>query len=188
MAMSAEQIIEIYKNGLDDLVNVNSLFSIAVFLGLSFATPGQRSLESRPKCDAEPHKAKLLVVLEVVSFSFFLLSSLVAKSLKVNLQIYGQENFCPKGGLRFLKWLFLCLSVYASFLGCFFLMLSMIYLIQIRLGRLSCKSPYSGGAILSMIGIVSIGMLIYMPLVVAALHKQPPNPPEKEGIRAEPSS
>ncbi|KAL7201198.1 hypothetical protein ACSBR1_032993 [Camellia fascicularis] len=89
--LNSEQIIEIYKNGLDDLFNVNSLFSIAVFLGLSFATPGQRCLESRP--------------------------NLVAKSLKVNLQIYGQDNFYPKGGLRFLKWLFLCLSV----LGLFFL-------------------------------------------------------------------
>ncbi|KAL7201202.1 hypothetical protein ACSBR1_032997 [Camellia fascicularis] len=111
------------KSGLDDLVNVNSLLSIAVFVGLSYTTPGQRSLENRPECDAEPRQAKNLVVLEVVAFSFFLFSSLVAKSLKI------------------------------------------------RLGRLSCKSPYTQGAALLMTAIVCVGMLIYLPLVVAALLK-----------------
>ncbi|KAL7201204.1 hypothetical protein ACSBR1_032999 [Camellia fascicularis] len=81
------------KSGLDDLANVNSLLSIAVFMGLSYETPGQRSLENRPECDAEPRQAKNLVVLEVVAFSFFLFSSLVAKSLKVNFQIYDNGNF-----------------------------------------------------------------------------------------------
>ncbi|KAL7172886.1 hypothetical protein ACSBR2_032370 [Camellia fascicularis] len=163
------------KSGLDDLVNVNSLLSIAVFVGLSYATPGQRSLENRPECDAEPRQAENLVVLEVVAFSFFLFSSLVAKSLKVNFQIYGNGNFkideTGQGHLRWWKWLFLSLSVLASFLGCFFLMLSMFYLIQIRLGRLSCKSPYTQGAALLMTVIVCVGMLIYLPLVVAALLK-----------------
>lgn len=75
--------VEVHQKALDDLVNVNSLFTIAVFIGLSFAVPHQHSLEARPKCDADPGVAKTLVVYEVVSFSCFLLSSLVAKSLKV---------------------------------------------------------------------------------------------------------
>ncbi|CAL5353362.1 unnamed protein product [Camellia sinensis] len=171
-----KKIKEILKSGLDDLVNVNSLLSIAVFVGLSYATPGQRSLENRPECDAEPRQAENLVVLEVVAFSFFLFSSLVAKSLKVNFQIYGDGNFeidekTGRGRLKWWKWVFLSLSVLASFLGCFFLMLSMFYLIQIRLGRVSCKSPYTQGAALLMTVIVCVGMLIYLPLVVAALHK-----------------
>lgn len=171
-----KKIKEILKSGLDDLVNVNSLLSIAVFVGLTYATPGQRSLENRPECDAEPHQAKNLVVLEVVAFSFFLFSSLVAKALKVNFQIYDNGNFeidekTGQGRLTWWKWVFLSLSVLASFLGCFFLMLSMFYLIQIRLGRLSCKSPYTQGATLLMVAIVCVGMLIYLPLVFAALHK-----------------
>ncbi|CAL5353366.1 unnamed protein product [Camellia sinensis] len=169
-----KKIKEILKSGLDDLVNVNSLLSIAVFVGLSYATPGQRSLENRPECDAEPRQAKNLVVLEVVAFSFFLFSSLVAKSLKVNVQLNDEnfETYKPgKARLTSWKWVFLILSVLASFLGCFFLMLSMFYLIQIRLGRLSCKSPYTQGATLLMTAIVCVGMLIYLPLVVAAVHK-----------------
>ncbi|KAF5930660.1 hypothetical protein HYC85_031533 [Camellia sinensis] len=145
-----KKIKEILKSGLDDLVNVNSLLSIAVFVGLSYATPGQRSLENRPECDAEPRQAENLVVLEVVAFSFFLFSSLVAKSLKVNFQIYGDGNFeidekTGRGRLKWWKW--------------------------IRLGRVSCKSPYTQGAALLMTVIVCVGMLIYLPLVVAALHK-----------------
>ncbi|KAI7982931.1 hypothetical protein LOK49_LG15G00968 [Camellia lanceoleosa] len=169
-----KKIKENLKSGLDDLVNVNSLLSIAVFVGLSYATPGQRSLENRPECDAEPRQAKNLVVLEVVAFSFFLFSSLVAKSLKVNVQL-DEENFeiykPGKARLTSWKWVFLILSVLASFLGCFFLMLSMFYLIQIRLGRLSCKSPYTQGATLLMTAIVCVGMLIYLPLVFLALRK-----------------
>ncbi|CAL5353360.1 unnamed protein product [Camellia sinensis] len=160
-----KKIKEILKSGLDDLVNVNSLLSIAVFVGLTYATPGQRSLENRPECDAELLQAKILVVLEVVAFSFFLFSSLVAKSLKVNFQIYDDGHFeIYKPGIGRLtrwKWLFLSLPVLASFLGCFFLMLSMFYLIQIRLGRLSCKSPYTQGATLLMNTIVYFEFEIY---------------------------
>ncbi|KAL3573110.1 hypothetical protein D5086_027014 [Populus alba] len=80
-------LIEIYQKALDDLVNVNSLFTIAVFVGLSLAHPGEHSLEDRTECDADPDVAKRLVVFEVISFAFFLLSSLVAKTLKVHLNV-----------------------------------------------------------------------------------------------------
>ncbi|KAI7982178.1 hypothetical protein LOK49_LG15G00975 [Camellia lanceoleosa] len=82
-----KKIKEILKSGLEDLVNVNSLLSIAVFVGLTYATPGQRSLENRPECDAELRHAKNLVI---------------------------------------------------------------------RLGRLSCKSPYTQGATLLMTAIVCV--------------------------------
>lgn len=75
--------IEVYQKALDDIVNVNSLFTIAVFIGLSYAAPNQHSLEVRPQCGFDPNVARNLVVFEVVSFACFLLSSLVAKSLKV---------------------------------------------------------------------------------------------------------
>ncbi|KAL7201210.1 hypothetical protein ACSBR1_033004 [Camellia fascicularis] len=186
---------ETLKGGLEDLVNVNSLLSIAVFVGLTYATPSQRSLENRPECDAELRHAKNLVVLEVVAFSFFLFSSLVAKSLKVNVQL-DDKNFKfykpGKARLTWWKWVFLSLSVLASFLGCFFLMLSMFYLIQIRLGRLSCKSPYTQGATLLMTAIVCVGMLIYLPLVIAALHKtlhlDLPSPPTTTAAAATPAA
>ncbi|KAF2292500.1 hypothetical protein GH714_024600 [Hevea brasiliensis] len=74
--------IEIHQKALDDLVNVNSFFTIAVFVGLSFASSGQHSLENRPECDADPGIAMRLILYEVISFACFLLSSLVAKTLK----------------------------------------------------------------------------------------------------------
>ncbi|CAI8612467.1 unnamed protein product [Vicia faba] len=55
---------------LDGLVNVNSLFTIAVFVGLSLTTPGQRSLENRTSCDAGIDVEKKLLVYEVVLVQF----------------------------------------------------------------------------------------------------------------------
>ena len=53
-----ETIIEIQQRALDGIVNVNSLFTIAVFVGLAFASPGQHSLENKPECDADSGVAK----------------------------------------------------------------------------------------------------------------------------------
>ncbi|GAY51643.1 hypothetical protein CUMW_135760 [Citrus unshiu] len=60
-----EKLIDVHSKALDDLVNVNSLFTIAVFIGLSFASPKQHSLENRPECDADPVVAKTLVTYEI---------------------------------------------------------------------------------------------------------------------------
>ncbi|CAI0473845.1 unnamed protein product, partial [Linum tenue] len=72
--------IDIHQKALDDLVNVNSLFTIAIFVGLSLAHSEERSLEDQAECDADPYRPKRLVVSEVVSFAYFLLSNLVAKT------------------------------------------------------------------------------------------------------------
>ncbi|KAK2651542.1 hypothetical protein Ddye_011398 [Dipteronia dyeriana] len=77
--------IEVQQKALDDLVNVNSLFAIAVFVGMAFANPNQRSLENRPECDPDPGLGKMLIIYEVNSFACFLLSSLVAKSTKIRV-------------------------------------------------------------------------------------------------------
>ncbi|KAF2284668.1 hypothetical protein GH714_028998 [Hevea brasiliensis] len=80
-----EKFNEVQLSALDDLVSVNSLFTIAIFLGLSFASPTQQSLDNRPQCAPDVKMEKWLVVYEVVSFACFLLSSLVAKSLKIKI-------------------------------------------------------------------------------------------------------
>ncbi|KAJ6680708.1 hypothetical protein OIU79_020242 [Salix purpurea] len=59
---------EIFKKALDDLVNVNSLFTIAVFVGLSVASRDQHSLDNRDECDAGPDVAKRLVLFEGTGF------------------------------------------------------------------------------------------------------------------------
>ena len=68
----------VHVTALDGLVNVNSLFTIAVFVGLSLTTSNQHSLEPNTTCDAGIDVARKLLVFEVVSFSFFLFYSLVA--------------------------------------------------------------------------------------------------------------
>ncbi|CBI24030.3 unnamed protein product, partial [Vitis vinifera] len=54
-----------FVTALDGLVNVNSLSTIAVFVGLSLTTPNQFSHENRAVCDAEIDVAKWLLVFEV---------------------------------------------------------------------------------------------------------------------------
>ncbi|WOH14879.1 hypothetical protein DCAR_0934407 [Daucus carota subsp. sativus] len=118
---------------LDDLVNVNSLFTLAVFVGLSQAAPGARSLENRQDCDAGPGVAKMLVLYEVVAFACFLLSSLVAKVLKLHLSLDGLKYDFVRKGFD-LKDALLIITACASVSGIILLTLSVVNIIQIRIG------------------------------------------------------
>ncbi|XP_057985126.1 uncharacterized protein LOC110652445 isoform X1 [Hevea brasiliensis] len=162
--------IEIHQKALDDLVNVNSLFTIAVFVGLSFASPGQHSLENRPECDADPGMAMRLILYEVISFACFLLSSLVAKTLKVHLNIYQEDEF-KQWHLKLGRGFMLYLSAIASIVGVVFLALSMANVIQIRIGKLSCGSVYAYRAVGSLCGIVLLALFIYVPSMFYAIWK-----------------
>jgi hypothetical protein len=162
--------IEIHRQALDDLVNVNSLFTIAVFTGLSFINPGQQSLENRPECHADAGISKRLVVYEVVSFSLFLLSSLVAKILKVHLSIYRKSDFQESWGLTFYRRMMLLLSAWGSILGCIFLTLSMVDVIQIKIGKLSCGSMYTVSAVGSLVSIIALALSIYASAMMHAIH------------------
>lgn len=154
---------------LDDLVNVNSLFTLAVFVGLSQASPGIRSLENRHECDAGPSVAKLLVLYEVVAFACFLLSSLVAKVLKLHLSMD-----CPRYSFvtsRFdLKDFMLIVAAVASVSGIVFLMLSVVNVVQIRIGLYSCGSAEARTAIWALCTIVTIALVIYVVSMSIAIY------------------
>ncbi|KAK1566649.1 hypothetical protein Q3G72_002445 [Acer saccharum] len=167
--------VEVHQKALDDLVNVNSLFTISVFIGLSFATPNQHSLDSRPECNPDPDIAKKLVVYEVISFACFLLSSLVAKSLKVVLNIRKKEQI-DKDHLMipdrlFKRWLLsekwrtflMVVTIAASICGIWFLTFSMINVIQIRVGKLACRSNYALSAVIPLFVVVLASQVIYAP-------------------------
>lgn len=160
--------IEIHQKALDDLVNVNSLFTIAVFVGLSLAHPGEHSLENRAECDADSVLAKRLVVNEVLSFAFFLLSSLVAKTLKVHLNIYREKDF-RKTKFKVIRGGMLLMSAWGSILGCVFLTVSMVDVIQIRVGKISCGSEYAFRAAGSLVAIVTLALSIYVPFMMHAI-------------------
>ncbi|KAL8091969.1 uncharacterized protein LOC141693195 [Apium graveolens] len=154
---------------LDDLVNVNSLFTLAVFVGLSQASPGIRSLENRDECDAGPRVAKMLVLYEVVAFACFLLSSLVAKVLKLHLSLDCQRYSFVKS--RFdLKDFMLILAATSSVSGIILLMLSVVNVVQIRIGLYSCGSGEARTAIWALCTIVAIGLVIYVVSVSIAIY------------------
>ncbi|OMP07793.1 hypothetical protein COLO4_07044 [Corchorus olitorius] len=163
-----DSIKEIYQKALDDLVNVNSLFTLAVFVGLSLARTGERSLENRTECDATPIYAKQLVVNEVVSFACYLLSSLVAKALKIHVTICQLEDFLSTRN-QVLRGGMVMLSVWASVFGCIFLTISMVDVIQIKVGMLSCGSYYAWKATAALIAIVLLALSIYVPFMMTAI-------------------
>ncbi|WOH12591.1 hypothetical protein DCAR_0832097 [Daucus carota subsp. sativus] len=125
---------EAHIKTLDDLVNVNSLFTLAVFVGLSQASPGAISLENREECNAGPGVAKMLVLYEVVAFACFLLSSLVAKVIKLLLGL-DSDRFKLVQDRFDLKDFLLILTASASVSGIILLTLSVINIVQIRIGQ-----------------------------------------------------
>lgn len=169
--MSSSSTTSVHVTALDGLVNVNSLFTIAVFVGLSLTTPGQRSLENRTSCDAGIDVAKKLLVFEVVSFSFFLFSSLVAQGLKLAINLLNSkdvdEAFRAHINLKALRFGMLG-SAFGSVMGCVFLVLSMVNVIQIRLGMLSCGSKSAVHSVAALVVLVTTALLVYISTAVYA--------------------
>ncbi|XP_022991541.1 uncharacterized protein LOC111488123 isoform X2 [Cucurbita maxima] len=167
-ALSSSSTTSVHVTALDGLVNVNSLFTIAVFVGLSLTTPGQHSLQNSSVCDAGIDVARKLLVFEVVSFSFFLFSSLVAQGLKLAINLLNSkdvdEAFRAHINLKVLR-LGMLASAVGSVMGCLFLMLSMVNVIQIRLGMLSCGSKSAVHAVAALL--VLLHVFLRCPLLVS---------------------
>ncbi|KAK9944550.1 hypothetical protein M0R45_010111 [Rubus argutus] len=168
---SSSSITSVHVTALDGLVNVNSLFTIAVFVGLSLTVPGQRSLENRTACDAGNDVAKKLLAFEVVSFSFFLFSSLIAQGLKLALNLLNsrdvKEAVKAHINIKVLRSGMLA-SAFGSVMGCLFLMLSMVNVIQIRLGMLSCGSKYAVHSVAALVVLVSTALVAYISTAIYA--------------------
>ncbi|XP_062175754.1 uncharacterized protein LOC133880771 [Alnus glutinosa] len=162
---SAPTTTSVHVTALDGIVNANSLFSIAVFVGLSLTTPNQQSLGNNTACNAGVDMVRKLVVFEVVSFSFFLFSSLVAQGLKLAINLLNSkdvdEAFRSHINLKVLR-LGMLGSATGSVMGCLFLMLSMVNVIQIRLGLLSCGSKSAIHAVAALIILVSSALVVYI--------------------------
>ncbi|CAN1845499.1 hypothetical protein LINPERHAP1_LOCUS37863, partial [Linum perenne] len=160
---AAATTTSVHVTALDGLVNVNSLFTIAVFVGLS--------LENRTSCDAGIDEARRLLVFEVLSFSFFLFSSLVAQGLKLAINLLNSkdvdEAFKAHINLKVLRFGMMG-SAIGSVLGCVFLVLSMVNVIEIRLGLLSCGSKSAIHAVTALVLLVSSALLCYISTAVYA--------------------
>ncbi|CAF1737225.1 hypothetical protein HID58_086511 [Brassica napus] len=79
-------------SALDGIVNANSLFTVAVFVGISCDQPSDLTLTNHTECNAGLDVERDLVVFEVISFAFFLFSSLVAQGLKLTINLLNSKE------------------------------------------------------------------------------------------------
>ncbi|PIN23844.1 hypothetical protein CDL12_03424 [Handroanthus impetiginosus] len=160
----------VHVTALDGIANVNSLFTMATFIGFSLTVPQAATVASRPECTASQETVRRLIVYEVVSFSFFLFSSLIAQSLKLSINLFNNmdPNDPHKADIDpdFLKY-GLFGSAIGSVMGSAFLLLSIVDFIQVKLGVFSCgyKPVY---ALVTLVLFVGSGLLVYVCTAVYA--------------------
>ncbi|XP_047270570.1 uncharacterized protein LOC124899653 [Capsicum annuum] len=150
---------------LEGVISVNSLFSVAIFVGLVFATPGQKSITSKNHCQPGVLTVKQLVIFEVLAFSFFLFSSLVAQAIKLSLYLLNTEGL-PDSFRAFVNGKVLrrgmLMTAISSFMGCLFLMVSMKNVIEIKTGMIFCGAKSTIISVNFLIVMVSSGIFYYL--------------------------
>ncbi|XP_030527985.1 uncharacterized protein LOC115739159 [Rhodamnia argentea] len=170
-----EEAVQVHQKALDDLVTVNSLFTAAVFVGLAFANPGKQIIEGAEQCEAGNHVARRLVKNEVISFACYLLSSLVAKALKTHLFTYLIDP--PLAGdikdkwSKVLRGSLFALSTSASIVGGVFLLISMVDMIQLRLGKIICGGTQAVHAFGALVAVNILALVIYVPFVGDTIYR-----------------
>ncbi|XP_058197663.1 uncharacterized protein LOC131313392 [Rhododendron vialii] len=163
----------IHAMALDGIVNVNSLFTVATFLGLALNPANLTSTlldptKSSSSCAPTTSVAEHLVTFHVYSFSSFLFSSLIASALKQAVKAAdNSDNPTAQVSLKALRAGTLA-SAAGSASGCVFLMLALVDLIQIKLGVLSCWSWYTLAAIAPLVTLVPSALVAYICLVLHA--------------------
>lgn len=171
----------IHVTALDGIVNVNSLFSLALFLGLTtsgnitFPVSGNQHHLRRCIAAKGPALAERLVSSHVYSFSFFLFSSLIAMSLKQAIRTTTTTNEARvlSAGMGRVNLAALRVGIVAScvgsVLGCWFLTMALVDLVQVKLGPLECKKSFDTlAAIVPLVVLVPSALLIYVLLVLYA--------------------
>ncbi|KAK3444021.1 hypothetical protein EUGRSUZ_A00226 [Eucalyptus grandis] len=170
-----EEAVEVHQKALDDLVNVNSLFTAAVFVGLAFASSGQQNIEGNKQCEAGVHVARRMVKNEVISFACYLFSTLVAKALKTHLFTYltDPDKAVELKNIRSktLRGSLFALSTSTSIIGSVLLLSSMVDMIQLRLGKVSCRGTATLHAFSTLVVVNTIALVIYVPFVIHAVYR-----------------
>ncbi|KAJ8764076.1 hypothetical protein K2173_004977 [Erythroxylum novogranatense] len=170
----------IHITALDGIVNVNSLFTLAVFIGLAWnpADPTD-NLVVDAACLAGPRIAEDLISFHVYSFSSFLFSSIVALALKQAIRISRNQEYTRHLHLpeflgivnRNLFRVGMLVSGIGSVCGCVFLMLALINVAQVKLGTLACGSGYTYAAVVPLVVFVPLALLIYVTIVLYAFSR-----------------
>ncbi|XP_040382116.1 uncharacterized protein LOC102710318 [Oryza brachyantha] len=178
----------IHITALDGIVNVNSLFTLAAFIGLAWRpsadgpelAAGADRLGSA--CAAGDRVESDLVLFHVLAFACFLFSSLVALCLKQIVR--ASPRYRGRGGAagsaatlsrtaminRVALRAGILASAVGSVCGCGFLMMALVNVVQVKLGRLGCGAGGSAawGAVVPLVTLVPTAMLIYIGIVFYA--------------------
>ncbi|MED6191919.1 hypothetical protein PIB30_005399 [Stylosanthes scabra] len=177
--MSSSSFTSLHITALDAIVNVNSLFTLAVFVGLSWnPNDPSNNLNPDPACSPTAAIAENLVAFHVYSFSSFLFSSLVALALKQAIRLSRNPRFSIHypAAVEFIAARInrsalragMLVSGAGSVVGCTFLMLALVNVVQIKLGTLACGSSHAYAAVVPLVILVPIALLIYVSVVVYA--------------------
>ncbi|XP_062225091.1 uncharacterized protein LOC133923835 [Phragmites australis] len=184
---------DVHVKALEGIVSANTFFTVAVFIGITGTIKPSSSIS--PNCVAGDDIARSFFLFEIVSFGFYLLSSLVAQGMKLAVTLlaadhfYGDDERKPppsddceempewraagprerrRAVLRFAQPMML-LAAGCSIMGTFFLLLSMVDAIQLKFGLVSCGIPLAVGATFVLAALVVGGLLFYGSTVAYAL-------------------
>ncbi|KAI3667709.1 hypothetical protein L6452_42778 [Arctium lappa] len=168
----------IHLMALDGIVNVNSLFTLGLFLGLAVnpTDPTYTLVDSSATaCLVSSSTAENLIVFHVYSFSSFLFSSLIAFGLKQGIRtarsgdtrVEVSDGTIAYVNLRVLRAGILA-SAFGSASGCLFLTLALVDLVQIKLGKLDCWNWYGVAAVGPLVVLVPSALVIYICIVLHA--------------------
>ena len=157
---------QVHVQALDEIVSVNSFFTVAVFIGLSFTNPtSQANLVA--SCVVGNEYRSYLLILEVVAFGSYLMSSLIAQGLKLlivltNGKDHPDQSMSAQVNPKLLRF-GMFVTALGTVVGTIFLTTSMVILIQIRLGHLVCdSSQWSKWAVIPLVTMVFSGLLAFM--------------------------
>ncbi|KAJ4836550.1 hypothetical protein Tsubulata_013426 [Turnera subulata] len=178
----------IHITALDGIINVNSLFTLAVFLGLAWNPADPTSTLTNPSdpttCPPGPNVAESLIAFHVYSFSSFLFSSLVALALKQAIRIartsppssaaaihlpYISESLQAQVNKNLLR-VGMLVSGIGSVVGCVCLMLALVDVVQFKVGTLGCATGtgHSYAAVVPLVILVPVALLGYVAVVLYA--------------------
>ncbi|PIN06226.1 hypothetical protein CDL12_21214 [Handroanthus impetiginosus] len=149
----------IHVTALDGIVNVNSLFTMALFIGFSLTVPEATTAASRPECTTSRETVRRLIVFEVLNPSNW-------PSTCLKTWIRPGDPHKADIDPDYLKY-GLFGSAIGSVVGCSFLMLSIVDFIQVKLGTYTCggKPVY---AVVTLVVFVGFGLAVYVSTAVYA--------------------
>ncbi|XP_062185199.1 uncharacterized protein LOC133888842 [Phragmites australis] len=184
---------DVSVKALEGIVSANTFFTVAVFIGITGTITPSSSIP--PSCVAGDDIARNFFLFEIISFGFYLLSSLVAQGMKLAVTLLAADDYYSEGEqkpppsddceempawraagprerrravLRFAQPMML-LAAGCSIMGTFFLLLSMVDAIQLKFGLVSCGIPIAVGATLVLAALVVGGLLFYGSTIAYAL-------------------